>query len=209
MYRTGDGSHDSIPPGCTVDGPGTFAEYVVVPAHFVVPIPESWSFEDASQLGLTPFTALQALYESLQGLPTPEAPTADATPILIYGGSTSVGLFAIQFAKLSGMHVVTTASPANFALVKSFGADEVFDYKNPEVSKQIRDATQGKLKYAVDCVSTEATVRIVVDALSEEGGDVGVVLQVGSPQKNVKATFSLVYEWIGKVSRCLCASHLV
>jgi NADPH:quinone reductase-like Zn-dependent oxidoreductase len=46
---------------------------------------------------------------------------------LVYGGSTAVGMFAVQLAKLAGYKVVATASPKNFDLVKSYGADEVVD----------------------------------------------------------------------------------
>ncbi|KAI0034464.1 chaperonin 10-like protein [Vararia minispora EC-137] len=180
------------------DGPGTFAEYVAVPAHFIVPIPQSWSFEDASQLGLTPFTALQALYESIVGLPLPTNPTTDAIPILIYGASTSVGIFAVQFAKLAGLRVIATASRANFGLVKSIGADEIFDYKDPEMARQIKDTTRGRLEFAVDCIANEQTLRLVSDALSDDGGQVAAVLPGVSTRANVKVTFNLIYEWIGK-----------
>jgi NADPH:quinone reductase-like Zn-dependent oxidoreductase len=54
--------------------------------------------------------------------------TSRSTPqYLVYGGSTAVGLFAVQLAKLAGYKVVATASPKNFDLVKSYGADEVVD----------------------------------------------------------------------------------
>lgn len=46
---------------------------------------------------------------------------------LVYGGSTAVGMFAVQLAKLAGYKVIATASEKNFDLVKSYGADEVVD----------------------------------------------------------------------------------
>ena len=51
--------------------------------------------------------------------------------LFVYGGSSSVGQYAIQLAKLSGYQVVSTASQRNHELVKSFGADLVFDVGNP------------------------------------------------------------------------------
>lgn len=174
---------------------GAFSEYFVTRADFVVPIPESWSFEEAAQLGICPYTALQALYESLEGLPTPDCPTTDNEPILIYGASTAVGLFAMQFAKLAGLRVLATASPANFELVKKFGADDVFDYRDPGVVKEIKNATGGKLTTAVDCVATEQTISLVIGAISEEGGQVATVLPVESTRENVRVKFSLIFEW--------------
>lgn len=107
----------------------------------------------------------------------------------------------IQFAKLSGLHVVTTASPKNFDLVKSFGADEVFDYRDPEVSKKIRESTGNKLTKAVDCVSEKGTVGFISEALSEsEGGTTAVILGNESPRENVKVVPSLAYDLSGKVS---------
>jgi NADPH:quinone reductase-like Zn-dependent oxidoreductase len=186
--------------GCSAGGPGSFAEYLITPADFVVHIPDSWSFEDASQLGMAPLTALQALYESLSGLPTPSAPTTDSTPILIYGASSSVGIFATQFAKLAGMRVFATASRNNFDMVKAFGADEVYDYKDSDVSSQIKKASNGQLKLAVDCISQAQSPQIVANALSDDGGHVAAVLPYDSVRTGVPVKFSLIYEWIGRVT---------
>jgi len=49
--------------------------------------------------------------------------------VFVYGGSTSVGQFAVQLAHLSGYKVATVASPHNHAFVKSLGADAVFDVR--------------------------------------------------------------------------------
>ena len=55
------------------------------------------------------------------------APIQGETWIFIYGGSTCVGLYAIQLAKLSGYKIATVASPRNHELLKRYGADVVFD----------------------------------------------------------------------------------
>ena len=47
----------------------------------------------------------------------------------------SVGMFAVQLAHAAGYKVVTTASPRNHDLLKSFGADEVFDVRPLTASK--------------------------------------------------------------------------
>jgi NADPH:quinone reductase-like Zn-dependent oxidoreductase len=128
----------------------------VVDAEFgVVPIPGGWSFEEAAQLGVGPLTALQCLHQSLE-LPSPfEAirPRDSQRTILIWGGASSVGQYAIQFAKLGGLRVLTTASPKNFGLVRGLGADEVFNYRDEGVVEKIRAATGNALDIAVDTVS--------------------------------------------------------
>lgn len=71
-------------------------------------------------------TAFQSLFLS-QKLARPDNPTNNVEAVLIWGGSSSVGMYAIQLAKLSGYTVISTASPINFELLKSLGATEVFD----------------------------------------------------------------------------------
>ena len=76
---------------------------------------------------------------------------------LVWAGSTGVGMYAIKLASLLGYRVVTTASPHNFELVKSLGASEVFDYKDPDVSTKIqqwiKDQNIGPLTKGIDTIS--------------------------------------------------------
>lgn len=159
---------------------GAFSEYAVALADHVLHIPDTWSFEDAAQLGIPPLTAIQMLWQSQTGLPTPLSPTSplNVTPILVWGGASSVGNYVIQLAKLSGLYVIATASPKNFELCRDLGADEVFDYRDVEVVAKIRESAKGKggLKHAVDCVSEGGTVKQVAAALGEQGGTVSVIL---------------------------------
>lgn len=80
--------------------------------------------------------------------------------ILIYGGSTATGLLGIQFARLSGLAVLTTSSPHNFDLLRSLGARWTFDYNaGPEsCASDIRRATSGSLPLAWDCTGLGAEV---------------------------------------------------
>lgn len=176
---------------------GAFAEYLVVDAERVLHIPDSWSFEDAAQLGVGPYTAVQCLYQS-HSFATPLAPTSTPTPLLIWGGATSVGQYVIQFAKLAGLYVIVTVSPKNFDLVKSLGADEVFDYNDPEVSKNIKLATGGKLAHAVDTISENDTPRQISEALSDDGGRVAALLFYKSPRPEVSVNLTLAYDLLGK-----------
>lgn len=79
--------------------------------------------------GFSLCTAIQVLYgPRALGLRQPgDETSADGTWLFIYGGSSSVGQYAIQLAKLSGYKVATVASPHNHELVKNLGADVVFD----------------------------------------------------------------------------------
>jgi len=97
------------------------------------------------------------MYNRLK-LPLPTEPVKEPFPILIYGGSTATGMAGIQFAKRSGLTVITTCSPHNFDLVKSLGADFAFDYKSPTCAADIRKLTNNSLKYSWDCTGDGVVV---------------------------------------------------
>ncbi|TCD67256.1 hypothetical protein EIP91_000333 [Steccherinum ochraceum] len=107
---------------------GAFAEYVKTPAELTWKVPDNLTDEAAATLGCGAWTAVQTLYyPGYLGLVEPPAKTDKGEWIFIYGGSTSVGMFAIQFAHLSGYKVATVASPKHHDLLKSYGADVVVD----------------------------------------------------------------------------------
>ncbi|KAF7894992.1 hypothetical protein EAF00_006806 [Botryotinia globosa] len=102
---------------------GTFATYIVVKGDVAFHIPDNISFEEAVSLGVGVTTVALGFYKYLSlplltlplSMPNPES----KLPILIYGGSSTTGTLAAQFAKLSGLQVITTSSPRNFELLKS------------------------------------------------------------------------------------------
>ena len=96
--------------------------------------------------------------------------------------------------------MIVTVSPKNFDLVKSLGADEVFDYNDPEVSKKIKLSTGGKLVHAVDTISEKDTPRQISEALSDDGGRVATLLTYKSPRPEVSVNLTLAYDLLGKVS---------
>jgi NADPH:quinone reductase-like Zn-dependent oxidoreductase len=55
----------------------------------------------------------------------------------------------------STFQILTTCSPRNFALVKSYGTDVVFDYNDPDCGWKIRKYTNDKLKFVEDCITDE------------------------------------------------------
>jgi len=157
-------------------------------------IPENISYEEAATLGVSITTVGQGLYQSLK-LSPPTSPIKDKTPLLIYGGTTGTGLFAIQFAKLSGYEVVVTCSPKNFDLVKKYGADAAFDYSDADkCAKEVKDYTKGNLKYAFDCIAAGSSSKICADSLSSSGGEYSSLLPVSDfPRKDVNNRSTLAY----------------
>ncbi|KAJ4418535.1 hypothetical protein N0V82_005515 [Gnomoniopsis sp. IMI 355080] len=118
---------------------GAFQRFVVIRERFCCPIPDNISFADASVIPLTSGTALTGLFgKQYCALRYPTIPKkSNGESFLVWGGSTSVGCNAIQFAVAAGYQVITTASPKNFDLVKSLGASHAFDYRSPTVKEDI------------------------------------------------------------------------
>ncbi|KAF8596207.1 GroES-like protein [Ceratobasidium sp. AG-I] len=170
---------------------GAFAEYVQADSELVWKFStDALSFEQAATMNCTFWTAIQAMYLGMH-LREPSSHSKEEEWLLIYGGSTSVGLFAIQLAKASGYKVVTAVSPKNFELVKSLGANAVVNYKSPDVVEDIQKATGNSLRLALDTVSEAATQAICVKSISptpKDGapGNVGLVLYPDDTAKSLR-----------------------
>lgn len=70
----------------------------------------------------------------------------------------------------AGLRPIATCSPKNFALVRSFGAEEVFDYTSETCAENIRSYTKNTLAYALDCVSLADTTQLCHGAIGRAGG---------------------------------------
>jgi NADPH:quinone reductase-like Zn-dependent oxidoreductase len=103
---------------------GTFAEFIAMNEADVAIKPAELSMEEAASIPLVGLTAWQALVEMAELKP--------GQKVFIQAGRGGVGAFAIQLAKHLGATVATTASAANFELVKALGADFLIDYKTQD-----------------------------------------------------------------------------
>jgi len=162
---------------------GAFADYAAAQQRIVWRIPENISFEQAAAVGQVPAsTAAHALYTYLN-IPRPwsssKEPSASAgDSILIWSGAAAVSFYAIQLAKHAGLKVYTTASSHNHEALKALGVEAVFDYKDPEVSKKLKDASNGKIKICLDGISEYGSTKLAAAALSDEGGTIATLLPV-------------------------------
>lgn len=99
---------------------GAYAEFVTAPQDAIALKPQTLDFVEAASVPMVAMTAYQGLFDH-----------ADLKPgqtVLIHAASGGVGMFAVQFAKWKGAHVIGTASAANAEFVQSLGADQVIDY---------------------------------------------------------------------------------
>jgi NADPH:quinone reductase-like Zn-dependent oxidoreductase len=110
---------------------GAYAEFAAVKTDAVSLAPKSIPLEHAAGLPIAAGTAWTLLFDATR--------VAPGQRVLIHAGAGGVGIFAVQFAKLAGLHVIATCSAANVALVKSLGADEVIDYRKTDFAAAVRD----------------------------------------------------------------------
>lgn len=171
---------------------GVFAEYAVIEASLVFPIPDSVSYQEAAVLPLAFGTAVQALFQRLK-LPEPSKPTSSAFPVLIYGGTTSVGSYAVQLAKKAGLFVIATGSKKNNAFLKSLGADATIDYNDADWPEQVRTLTNDGLSHAFDCIAEKGSPQGIAKALSStKGGHLITLLPVRQLRDELQAINSKV-----------------
>ena len=190
-FKKGDRIAGFAHGGNTIHGEdGAFGEYLTAKGDLQMKIPDSMSFEDAATIGVGVTTVGQALYQSL-GLPMPDSPAKTKFPILIYGGSTATGALAIQYAKLSGLEVITACGSHNFDYVKSLGADAAFDYKSKTCAEDIRKHTGNKLYYAFDCISEGTSTGICLAALSTDVANKKPVLTTLIKSENTREDVDL------------------
>lgn len=134
-----------------VNQPGTLAEFVVVPAESIAPVPRGWKIEEMAAAPLVFLTAWQALTQWGE----PEAPPPAGEVVLITGASGGVGVAATLLAKSMGLTVVALSRSAEKgATLKRLGADFVFDPAHPELRQQILESLKPrKVDLVVDNVA--------------------------------------------------------
>lgn len=115
---------------------GSYTSHSIVEAQNVVPLPDALDFAPATALlvqGLTAYFLLEV----------GELQPGDS--VLISSAAGGLGSLAVQIAKLKGAgKIIGLASASKHDKVRSFGADEVFDYRQEEWSEKVKEATGGK-----------------------------------------------------------------
>jgi NADPH:quinone reductase-like Zn-dependent oxidoreductase len=150
---------------------GALQQFALVQAEAVVPLPDELSFEEGAIFPMGVLTALTAWTTIGVPLETRYTP-GDKQGVLIWGGASSVGSFAVQSAKSLGFTVYATASLKHHEYLKKLGAYAVFDYKAGDVVDQIVQAVKEddvKL-HTAHCV-VDGGLQPILDVLKETKGD--------------------------------------
>ncbi len=114
--------------------------------------------------------------------PKPEnySPPSPAVPILIWGGSSSVGQFAIEILTYYGYtNILATASRRNHEYLKSIGARAVFDYNDANIVEHIK-AEGGKdgIPLIYDCIGSKNGSIAPIAKIAQRGARVAILLPV-------------------------------
>ncbi|RDX56945.1 GroES-like protein [Lentinus brumalis] len=170
-------------PGGFEQNRATFKQYTVVPATNVAKIPENLSFEQAASVPLCLATVATGIWAHEPGAKSLEFPAPweeegltkfNGKAAFISGGSSSVGQYAIQLAKLQGFSpIITTSSLKHTDYLKSLGATHVLDRSLPpaKLLAQLPELTAGQpIVYAYDAISAAETQHLAYDALAPGGG---------------------------------------
>lgn len=150
---------------------GAFQKYALAQSEAVIALPDTLSFEEAAVFPLAVMTALTAWTTIGIPLDTKYTPQ-DKQAVLIWGGASSVGTFAVQSAKSLGFTIYTTASSKHHDYLKKLGAHAVFDYNAGDVVSQIIDAVKkdGVNLHTAHCV-VKGGLQPTLDVLKETKGD--------------------------------------
>jgi len=157
---------------CALVAGGGYAEYCVAPVGQCLPVPAGLSDVEAASLPETFFTVWSNVFDrgALQSGET----------LLVQGGSSGIGVTAIQVAKALGATVIATAgSDAKCAACLALGADHAINYKTQDFQAEVLRLTDGRgVDVILDMVAGSYVAK-EVQCLAEDGRLVIIAVQGG------------------------------
>ena len=157
---------------------GGFAEYLPVPARYLIRVDSRLKFEELAPLtdaGLTPYRGIKKLRD---------AGALGPNRVLGVFGIGGLGGYAVQYAKLLGGGATVVAfarKPDKLAIAAEYGVDHVINIRGKsaaDISKELGKATgQGELDAIIDCAGAPEMMQLGFSLLSISGhyADVGLV----------------------------------
>ncbi|UXR71666.1 MULTISPECIES: NADP-dependent oxidoreductase [unclassified Staphylococcus] len=145
---------------------GAFAEYVVVKAEYVVPIPSNLDMKTATAAPLTGLTAYQALTEELE--------VEAGKTLFISGGSGSFGQMAVPLAKSMGLKVIISGNARSKETFLAKGVDQYIDYTQENYWEVLSD-----VDYVIDTLGPKEFEKEL--SIMKSGGK--IVSLINAPNK--------------------------
>jgi len=117
---------------CALVNGGGYAEYVTAPAGQCLPVPKGWSLEEAASLPETVLTVWSNVFRTCR--------LKAGENFLVHGGSSGIGITAIQLGVACGAQVYTTAgTDEKCRFCESLGAAKAVNYKTRDFEAQFKD----------------------------------------------------------------------
>ncbi|PNX91771.1 quinone oxidoreductase PIG3-like protein, partial [Trifolium pratense] len=147
---------------CALLAGGGYAEKVAVPEGQVLPVPPGISLKDATSFPEVASTVWSTIFMMSR--------LSKGEILLIHGGSSGIGTFAIQIAKYIGAKVfVTAGSEEKLTFCKSLGADVGINYKTEDFVERVKEETGGQgVDVILDCMGASYYKRNL-DSLNFDG----------------------------------------
>jgi putative PIG3 family NAD(P)H quinone oxidoreductase len=163
---------------CALVAGGGYAEYCVAPVAQCLPVPAGLSDVEAASLPETFFTVWSNVFD--------RARLQAGETLLVQGGSSGIGVTAIQLARARGATVIITAgSDEKCAACLALGAHHAINYKSQDFVAEVQRITEGRgVDVVLDMVAGPYVAR-EVECLAEDGRIVIIAVQGG-----VKAEFN-------------------
>jgi NADPH2:quinone reductase len=158
---------------CALVAGGGYAELCAAPVGQCLPVPEGFSDIEAASLPETFFTVWSNVFD--------RARLQAGETLLIQGGSSGIGVTAIQMAKAMGATVIVTAgSDDKCAACLKLGADHAINYKTADFAEDVKTLTAGKgVNVILDMVAGSYVAR-EMGCLAEDGRLVFIAVQGGT-----------------------------
>jgi len=161
---------------CALVAGGGYAEYCIAPLAQCLPVPKGLSDVEAASLPETFFTVWSNVFDRARlGLDGRGKET-----LLVQGGSSGIGVTAIQIAKAMGHDVVVTVgNDAKLKACLDLGADLAINYKTHDFVEEVKNFTKGVgANVIIDMVAGSYLGR-EIDCLADDGRIVVIAHQGG------------------------------
>lgn len=157
---------------CALVAGGGYAELCVAPIGQCLPVPKGFSDVEAASLPETFFTVWSNVFD--------RAKLQAGETLLIQGGTSGIGVTAIQLAKAAGAVVIATAgSDEKCAACIALGADHAVNYRSADFVAEVKRITNGQgVNVILDMVAGSYVAR-EVNCLAEDGRLVIIAVQGG------------------------------
>ena len=158
--------------------PGSFAEYTIVPAGFVHPMPDNLTFEQAA--------LAEPLAVGVHAVKRLHPKVGDLAVVL---GAGPIGLLTMQVLKVAGCRlIVSDLEPFKLELAKRFGAEHVVNAGESSVVEFVQDLTDGwGADVAVECAGAKETLAESVEVI-HKGGTALLLGFTGSDRDEINLT---------------------